>query len=188
MTRALRVVGLAVAALALGGGDGGEVLGAWVGLGFGAAAFLLVALPAGIALQAWRPQLVARLSRAYEARKTAALLVGGGVLLFQLIVVGVLANLVWQLAALVLMACFAYLLVGFAGCSRRTGLRMLRHEVDENDEEARRLRPLVLGWLVRAGLLAVPIIAPVFWVYVVAGALGAPVVAFFGAGKRPATD
>ena len=39
------------------------------------------------------------------------------------------------------------------------------------------VRPLVVGWLARAGLFAVPVIWPLLGAYLVVAAFGAPVVA-----------
>jgi hypothetical protein len=47
-------------------------------------------------------------------------------------------------------------------------------------------RPLVLGWLARAGLFAIPAVWPFVGVYLVAAAFGAPFVAMFERKDPPA--
>jgi len=112
--------------------------------------------------------------------------VGSGVLVAQFLVVAILFNGAWQLGVLALMACLVYLLLGFAGCSRRQGVRMLG--LDEEDDDPRRPRPLVLGWLARAGVTATPVLWPAVCIYLTAGALGAPLVALYERRRPPEAE
>jgi hypothetical protein len=70
---------------------------------------------------------------------------------------------------LVLVPVVAWFLAGFAGCARRQGERLTGTTGG--------VRPLVLGWLARAGAFAVPVLWPVVGTYLVVVALGAPLVA-----------
>jgi hypothetical protein len=72
--------------------------------------------------------------------------------------------------------------VGFAGCARLQGERMLGAARDHAGP-----RPLVLGWLARAGLFAVPVAWPFLGTYAVVAAFGAPLAALLSRRATPPT-
>jgi len=173
----LRLSAVALTALLLGGAaSGGDILGLLFLAGLFGALTLLLSLPAGLVLHAWRPTWVGRVAEEYDRRGTAALLVGAGVLLGLLLVSGVLQSigLGWLIAPLLLGA-YALFLVGFAGCSRRQGMRVLEGDLGLDDGISP--RPLVIGWLVRAGAAGTPLLWPLLSIYLLATGIGAPIVA-----------
>jgi hypothetical protein len=184
-TRWIRVAALLAMGLAAGGAKGGDVAGFLFLIGALIALGLIASLPAALMLHTWRPALIARVARAYGERKTAALVVGAGLALGSVLVTAILMEYAWRLGMVGLTVLYAYVLVGMAGCARRQGVRMLSGELETDDE--RRPRPLVLGWLTRAGAVACPLLWPLLATYVACSALGAPVVALF-AGRRPSED
>jgi hypothetical protein len=162
---------LVVATAALAGGAKAEDAGGLLLFGFAGALFLLLGLPVGLALHAFRREWIAKVARAAERAATWCVVVGA--LLFSACVIAtfVFAPRAPLLAYLVVAAAVGWLFVGFAGCARRHGERML----GASDG----LRPLVLGWLARAGLFAVPVAWPIVGTYLVVTAFGAPLVALF---------
>jgi hypothetical protein len=175
MNRAVHVAGLVATAVVLAAADAREAAGFFF-LG-GLAAFLgvLVGLPVALALHAHRPSWIAAQSRALAHRTTACALVGAGVLFAALFLAKAFQPGAPAIAWLVVAVSAAWFYVGFAGCARRHGERMLG--VAEGGGE---LRPLLLGWLARAGLFAVPVAWPFVAMWLVVVAFGAPVVATFG--------
>lgn len=144
--------------------------GLWIALA------LVVSLPAVLLVHAFRPDWIAAEARAIERRKTACVLIGAGLFVTAVGVIGA----VWArnpgAAVLLLLPVLAWFLVGFAGCSLRQGERLTGAIAGT--------RPLVLGWLARAGAFAVPLLWPVAGVYLVVVALGTPLVALVD-GRRP---
>lgn len=183
--RWVRVAALVAAGVWAGGAQGGDVAEFVFLVGLPIALGLVASLPAALMLHTWRPALIGRVARAYGERRTAALVIGAGVALGSLLVTAILMQHVWRLGMIVVTVLYAYLLVGMAGCARRQGVRMAGG--DPATDDGRLLRPLVLGWLARAGATACPVLWPLLATYVACTALGAPVVALF-AGRRPNDD
>ena len=178
MKRTTTVVALAASALVTGAAKSGEVEGFLLVVGAIVAVFVAFGLPIALLLHACRPDWIAAEARAVESRATACVVVGSGLAVAALAAVAVLAPRAPWLALAVTAAATAWFLVGFAGCARRQGERML--SVDPADPA---LRPLVLGWLARAGLFAVPVVWPFLGMYLVVVAFGAPIVAMFATGQ-----
>ncbi len=138
------------------------------------ALLVLLGLPLGLLVHCCRRDWIAAEARAVERRATACVVVGAGLVILAAVVLLVASRangLVW---AALLAAASAWFLVGFAGCARRHGERMLG--VPPQFEG---IRPLVLGWLARAGLFAAPVVWPFLGTYLVVVAFGAPLVAMF---------
>jgi hypothetical protein len=105
-------------------------------------------------------------------------LIGAGLAVATTFVVAVLWPRAPALALLALAAAVAWSFVGFAGCARVHGARMLGPDADPDSP-----RTLALGWLARAGLFAVPVAWPILGTYLAAVALGAPLVALLDRGR-----
>jgi hypothetical protein len=178
MTRTARLAATAAAGVAVAaakGEESGEFLFA-----FGAILALLVVLgmPLGLLVHSCRRDWVAAQARALEQRATACVLFGAAVVVAVVVAAGALAKPAPALALLVAAGAAAWFLVGFAGCARLHGERMLGASRDDVGPRA-----LVLGWLARAGLIAVPVVWPFIGTYVVVAAFGAPLAALL---SRPA--
>jgi len=144
-------------------------------LGGVAAAFLVaLGLPVALLLHAHLRGFLDREARAVERRATACALIGSGLFVAAAFVVAVFASRSPPLAAFALAVCAAWFFVGFAGGARLHGERMLGVA-----PVAASPRALVLGWLARAGLCAVPLVWPLLAAYLVIVAFGAPLVALF---------
>lgn len=134
---------------------------------------LLLAMPAALLVHSRRRPWFDRVARAADARRTACVVAGAGVVLAAVVVFAVLWNarplrafaLAWGAAAI------AVFLVGFSAGAWNQGRRMLRREDG--------VSCLVLGWLARAGAAAVPLLWPAVAAYLVSAGCGAPVVALF---------
>lgn len=175
MRRASALCALFAAAPLLGGAAGEDHGAALLFVGVWIAVAVLLALPAVLLLHTFRPEWIAAEARAFERRKTACVLIGAGLFVLAIVVIGAVWSRHAPLGVLLLLPTLAWFLAGFAGCARRQGERL----AGTTDG----VRPLVLGWLARAGAFAVPVLWPVVGTYLVVGALGAPLVAMF---ERPA--
>ena len=175
MRRALRACSILAAAPLLGGAAGDDHSVALLFLGACIAVGLLLSMPAVLLLHAYRPDWIAAQARAFDRRKTACVLIGTGLFVLAIVVIGAVSSRHAPLGFLLLLPTLAWFLAGFAGCARRQGERL----TGTTDG----VRPLVLGWLARAGAFAVPVLWPVVGTYLVVAALGAPLVAMF---DRPA--
>ncbi len=144
----------------------------------------LASLPLALLYHTWRPDVVRHIAVAYGAsRRTSTIVLGAAFGFVALILVSALFQAqAWPLGAPLLMAAYAYFLLGLAGCARRQGLRLLHTDVE--DDDGTRLKPLVIGWLARSSLLAVPLLWPVFGAYLIATCLGAPFVAWMDSRRR----
>jgi hypothetical protein len=138
----------------------------------------VLGMPLGLLVHACKRDWVAAEARALERRATACVLIGAGGLVLTVVAFAALAKPAPGLAVLVAAAATAWFFVGFAGCARLQGERMLGASREDPGP-----RPLVLGWLVRAGLIAVPVVWPFVGTYVVVAAFGAPFAALL---ERPA--
>lgn len=145
----------------------------WLLAGIIAAVLLVLGLPAALLLHAHRRDWIEGSARALERRATACVVAGAGILVAIAVLVALLATHVPIAALVVLVAATAWFLTGFSGGARHLGERLLGTGADTS------LRPLVVGWLVRAGLFAVPLVGPLLGVYAVVAAFGAPLVALF---------
>jgi hypothetical protein len=179
MTRSSRLLPLAAFVVATGAkpNEVGQFL---VAGGIAAALLVALGLPVGLLVHGVRRDFVASQARAVERRATACVMIGAGLVVATAFVVAVLASRAPGLAAAAIAAASAWFFVGFAGCARLHGARMLAP-----GDSAESPRPLVLGWLARAGLFAVPVAWPFLGTYLVVVAFGAPVVALLDR-QRPA--
>ena len=178
MTRAARLAGAAAAAALATGAKSDEFGAFMVGAGVFVALLVVLGMPLGLLVHAWRRDWVAAQARALERRATACVLIGAGALVAAVVLFAALAHRAPAVAVLVVAAAVAWFLVGFSGCARLHGERMLGASRDDAGP-----RPLVLGWLARAGLFAVPVAWPFLGTYVVVAAFGAPLAALL---DRPA--
>jgi hypothetical protein len=180
MTPASRL--LPLAALVVATGAKPNEAGGFLLVGGLIAAFLVtLGLPLGLLLHRRRPDFLAAQARAVERRATACVLIGAGLVVAATFVVAACAPRAPVLAVLALAAAAAWFFVGFAGSARLHGTQMLAP-----GDAADSPRPLVLGWLARAGLFAVPVAWPFLAAYLVVVAFGAPVVALFDRGRADA--
>lgn len=175
------VAGVCAIAFAVGAKDSAEGLAVW---GIGIALLVLAGLPAALLLQSWRPGVAVAVADAVDRRKTACMLLGAALVITLLLAFAVLEKIGPAAPALCVAVAAGWGLVGFAGCSRRTGLRLFGMPPDGSVADARRIRPLVVGWLVRCGALAVPFAWPLVLVYLTLLALGAPLVALTGRWRK----
>ena len=175
MRRALALCAFAAAAPILCGAAADDHGVALLLVGFWISLAVLFSLPAVLLLHTFRPDWIAAEARAFDRRKTACVLVGAGLFVLALVVIGSVWSRRPALGVLLLAPTLAWFLAGFAGCARRQGERL----TGTTDG----VRPLVIGWLARAGAFAVPVLWPVVGTYLVVAALGAPLVAMF---DRPA--
>jgi hypothetical protein len=183
MRRLVRLLPSVAAAALCVGAKGNEAASLFVVGGVAAALLVLLGLPVGLLLHSVRREFLVAESRALERRGTACVLVGAGLVFATAFVAAVLSPNAGPLAALVFVAAVVLFLVGFAGCAAKQGERMLSRASGDPSP-----RPLVLGWLARAGLFAVPVVWPFVGTYLVVVAFGVPVVAAFGrADETPAT-
>jgi len=178
MSRAGRVATLTAAGAAAMGAKSDEFGFVLVAGGVFFALLVVLGMPLGLLLHASRRDWVAAQARALEHRATACVLIGAAVVVAVVIAFAALAKPAPGLAVLVLAGATAWFLVGFAGCARLHGERMLGASRDDAGP-----RPLVLGWLARAGLFAVPVVWPFVGTYAVVAAFGAPLAALLA---RPA--
>jgi hypothetical protein len=166
---------LSAVAAAPGASGGADALGLGLLGGLAIAVPLLALLPLALMMHAWRPAMVERVAHAHARRGTAALLIGAGTLLALLVLAGVLQkHKAGAVVAPLFALSVAWATVGLAGCSRRLGVRLADREIAPG-----RPGPLVIGWLVRCGAVAAPVLWPITAIYVVCTALGAPTVALF---------
>jgi len=181
--RVLALVATAVVAVGAKPNESGHLLFLLVG-GLAAAFVVTLGLPLALLVHCLRRDFVAAQAHAVERRATACVLIGAGLVFATALVVAALSPRSAPVAVLVLAAAAAWFFVGFAGCARRHGERMLGGVGDDASP-----RPLVLGWLARAVLFAVPVAWPFLATYLVVVAFGAPLVAMFGraAPEPPAT-
>jgi hypothetical protein len=152
------------------------VAGLWL------ACLVVLAMPTALLLHAWRPEWIARAGRAVEQRKTACVLIGAGLFVVALAVVTAVAKRNAALGVILAIPALAWFVAGFAGCARRQGERL----TGMTGAPAASVRPLVLGWLARAGAFAVPVLWPVVGIWLVVTAFGAPAVAMLEKRDRPA--
>jgi hypothetical protein len=141
--------------------------------------FVVLGLPAALLLHTFRPAWIEAEARALDRRKTACVLVGAGLAVAAFVVIAAVWSKNAGAGILLTAPALAWLVVGFAGCARRQGERLTGSTVG--------VRPLVLGWLARAGAFAVPVLWPVLATYLVVTAFGAPVVAMFVREDPPPT-
>jgi hypothetical protein len=173
--RALGAAAALAAAVPLCGASGGDsgaalfVVGVWLAL------VVLLSMPAALLLHTFRPDWIDAEARAFDRRKTACVVAGAGLFVLALVVIGAVWSRKPGLGAVLLVPAFAWFVAGFAGCARRQGERLT--------ESSSGVRPLVVGWLARAGAFAVPVLWPFVATYLVVAALGAPLVAMI---ERPA--
>lgn len=169
---------LAAAALASGGAKGDDSAVGLLVYGAIIALLAVLCLPAALLLHTFRPGWIAAEARALERRKTACVLVGAGLAVATFVVVAAVASRNAGAGIVLAAPAFAWLVVGFAGCARRQGERLTG--------AADGVRPLVVGWLARAGAFAVPVLWPLLATYLVVTAFGAPFVAMFDRKAPPA--
>ncbi len=164
-----------VPVLAFGLGAKAQEAGTFLLVGGVACAFLvLLGLPLGLLLHGGRRDFLDAEARAVERRATACALIGAGLVFASAFVVMVFAPRAPFLSAVAAACAAAWFYVGFAGCARVHGARTLGASADPSST-----RTLVLGWLARAGLFAVPVAWPFLGCYLVVVAFGAPMVALF---------
>jgi hypothetical protein len=178
MKRAPRAVLLAATALAACGAKGDDPAFVLLVLGAVIAFFVVLGLPAAILVHTFRPGWIAAEARALDRRKTACVLVGAGLAVAAFVVIAAVSAKRPAAGIFLTAPALAWLVVGFAGCARRQGERL----TGTTDG----VRPLVIGWLARAGVFAVPVLWPVLATYLVVTAFGAPVVAMFDRREPPA--
>ena len=109
--------------------------------------------------------------RAGDSRRTASFLSGAGASLAAIVLLGIAEKsrngfVIWTVVAAVV----ALFVLGFTADALRTGRR-----VTGSDGAG----ALAIGWIVRAGALAVPFAWPVVAAYLFVSALGNPIVALF---------
>lgn len=173
-----RIARIAAAALVVAGAKENESGVFLLGFGLFLALLVVLGLPLGLLVHAYRRDWVAAQARALERRATACVLIGAGAVVATVVAVAALGPRAPGLAVVVAACATAWFLVGFAGCARLHGERLIGAPRDHAGP-----RPLVLGWLARAGLLAVPVVWPFVGTYVVVAAFGAPLAALL---ERPA--
>ncbi len=179
MSRVAPLPILAAAALLACGAKGDESAVGLVVLGAVLALLVALGLPAALLLHTFRPAWIAAEARALDRRKTACVLVGAGLAVAAFVVIAAVGSRSAGAGLVLTAPVLAWLVVGFAGCARRQGERLTG--------STEGVRPLVLGWLARAGAFAVPVLWPVIATYLVVTAFGAPVVAMFDRRDPPAT-
>lgn len=177
MRRVATLPVLAAAALLACGAKGDESAVGLVVLGAAIALLVVLGLPAALLLHTFRPAWIAAEVRALDRRKTACVLVGAGLAVGSFVVIAAVASRNPAAGVLLTAPALAWLVVGFAGCARRQGERL----TGTSDG----VKPLVIGWLARAGAFAVPVLWPVLATYLVVTAFGAPVVAMFDRKEPP---
>jgi hypothetical protein len=178
MSRAARLAASAAAALVVTGAKANEFGVFLVAAGAVFALLAVLGLPLGLLVHACRRDWIAAEARALERRATACVLIGAGAVVAAVIAFAALAKPAPGLAVVVAVGATAWFFVGFAGCARLHGERMLGASREDAGPRA-----LLLGWLARAGLIAVPVVWPFVGTYVVVAAFGAPFAALL---ERPA--
>lgn len=180
MSRVRRAAVVWSAAVVLGGAKAEDAASFLLVVGAIVAVLVVLGLPFGLLLHSVRRDWIDREARALERRATACALLGAGVVIAWILVLALLQRA--PAIGLGATACaVAWFFAGFAGCARAHGERLVR-SVGEGRSA------LVLGWLARAGLFAVPVLWPLLGAYVVVTAFGAPLAALFARAPSPPAE
>ena len=148
----------------------------WVWLG-GAlvAAATLAALPLVLAVDVHRPTAATARTEALQTRRTAVMLLGAAALLGAAVVLGTLTDKVGRGPAFAAGSVFyVWTALGFGAAARITGALI--------DPHGGPTRQFVLGWIVRALVLATPLVWPALLAYQVMTSMGCTLVGAMTAG------
>lgn len=152
----------------------------WLG-GLAVAGAVLAGLPLVLALDAHRPLAASARTEALQTRRTAVMLLGAGALVGAVVLLGGLADngkgaVAMAIASLV----YGVAMLGFGAAARITGALI--------DPHGGTTRQFVLGWVVRALVLATPLLWPALLAYQVMTSLGCSLVGAMTAPGVPETD